>query len=181
MKMRTTCLAILPALALALWAIRDYRRMRDVLRNSRQAPFAASKVFRKIRSELSCTTDVGLRCSPEVVSPLLVGFIRPVVLLPEQMTEPDRLGDLPSVFLHELAHLKSRDVFWSGVMQALSVVLWFHPLVWGIRRRHGAVCEQVSDGVAAKNLGDTFAYSKTLARVALDALGQPVAVGGIRF
>jgi hypothetical protein len=69
----------------------------------------------------------------------------------------------------------------------LSIILWFHPLSWRIRAAHAAACEEVSDATAAAHLGDADAYSRTLARIALQVAAAPLAVsaplsaGGIPF
>ncbi len=61
----------------------------------------------------------------------------------------------------------------------MSVALWFHPLVWRTRSAHASTCEQVSDAVAAAFLDNTEAYSRTLARVAINMFARPPALCGI--
>jgi len=61
----------------------------------------------------------------------------------------------------------------------VSLLLWFHPLVWLVQKAHASACEEVCDAIAADYSGDTESYSGTLARVALNIVGRTPAVGGI--
>ena len=83
------------------------------------------------------------------------------------------------VLAHELGHFVSQDLLWSRLIQILSICLWFHPMVWGVRREHLDACEQVSDAAAAAYVGNAGAYSSVLARIALEVLKQRYALAGL--
>jgi beta-lactamase regulating signal transducer with metallopeptidase domain len=166
-------------LLLAAQAWRMHGRLRRVLRGSQAAPEPVCRLLARVAGELRCRRPVRLCYSRRVGTPLLAGVFRPVIVLPERMAGDECADDLPGILVHELAHLKSGDLLWSRVMQALTIGLWFHPLLWGIRASHASACEEVCDAAAAEYVGNTDAYSGTLARVALALIGQPAAVGGI--
>lgn len=132
-----------------------------------------------LREEIGITRPVGLRVSGELSSPFLYGFRRPVIILPERMTHGDYVNELPAIFAHELAHLKGRDLTWITLLHLLSIAFWFHPLAWRLREVHAVACEAVCDGVAARHVGSSLAYSRTLARIALELVALPPTVGGI--
>ena len=70
------------------------------------------------------------RCSL-VHTPLLMGFLHPVILLPEGMPQ----GSLDTALAHELTHLKSHDtaqLLWASLARA---VHWFNPMVWLLVRQ----------------------------------------------
>ncbi len=52
------------------------------------------------------------------------------------------------------------------LVRVTTALFWFHPLAWRAVAAHAAACEQVSDAVAARYVGDVTQYSGTLARVA---------------
>ncbi len=85
--------------------------------------------------------------------------------------------DLPGILAHELTHVRSHDVLWNVGLQLLSIVLWFHPLVWRMRSAHLAACELVCDAASANFVGDVAEYCRTLARVAVDACASLPAAG----
>lgn len=80
--------------------------------------------------------------------PYCAGVARPVIVIPPRVADlPER--DLRAVLRHELAHVQRGDVArrWTAVL--CSTLLWFHPLVWWIRRRHTFVVEVLADARAA--------------------------------
>lgn len=78
-----------------------------------------------LKREVEC-----YRCSL-IHTPLLMGFLHPVILLPENMPQ----GSMDTALAHELTHLKSRDtaqLLWASLARA---VHWFNPMVWLLVRR----------------------------------------------
>ena len=78
-----------------------------------------------LKQEVEC-----YRCSL-IHTPLLMGFLHPVILLPEDMPQ----GSLDTALAHELTHLKSHDtvqLLWASLARA---VHWFNPMVWLLVRQ----------------------------------------------
>jgi beta-lactamase regulating signal transducer with metallopeptidase domain/Leucine-rich repeat (LRR) protein len=167
------------AAVLAAGAARADARLRRIVRESRSAPVSANRLLRKVAADLQCRADVALRCSAEVPSPILAGLLRPVIVLPEDLPKASSGGDLRAILAHELRHLQSGDLLWARILQTLSILLWFHPLMWRVRTAHAAACEEVCDAAAADYVGDPAAYGGTLARVALAVVNQVQLRGGI--
>jgi bla regulator protein BlaR1 len=86
--------------------------------------------------------------SQAVRGPALMGLIRPWLLLPEGMLEKFTPGELRFVFLHELAHLKRRDIAVNWLMTFLLILHWFNPLVWFAFARMRADRELACDALA---------------------------------
>jgi beta-lactamase regulating signal transducer with metallopeptidase domain/Leucine-rich repeat (LRR) protein len=164
---------------LAAGAGRAHIRLWRVVQKSHAAPAWANRLLRKVAADLGCVADVDLRCSAEVASPILSGWLRPVIVLPEALPKANCAGDLRAILAHELRHLRSGDLLWTRIVQVLSILLWFHPLMWRVRTAHAAACEEVCDAAAADYVGDLAAYSGTLARVALAVVKQVQLRGGI--
>ena len=159
-----------------LFGVKNVRRM---VKGSRSAPTHMYRLMEKVAEETRCRNRVNLRLSPDLGSPFLAGLIRPVMVLPERMADEDHADELPAVLAHELAHLNSCDLVWMTLGRWLSVLLWFHPLAWKVRAAHATACEQVCDAVAADYAGGAPAYSRTLARLALELVVDAPAAGGI--
>jgi beta-lactamase regulating signal transducer with metallopeptidase domain len=88
----------------------------------------------ELRQRLGLKQTVQLREHPSDVVPLTLGVIWPVVVLPRQARNwPDRLRR--TVLLHELAHVRRRDVAYQWLGRLACALYWFHPLAWwGLRR-----------------------------------------------
>ncbi len=64
--------------------------------------------------------------SESVVSPFVLGLIKPKIYIPFNMNETD----LPHVIAHERGHISRRDHIWKPIGFLLLTVYWFNPLMW---------------------------------------------------
>jgi beta-lactamase regulating signal transducer with metallopeptidase domain len=118
----------------------------------------------------NCKETMGVRAylsvveTPRVKSPALLGFIRPRLLLPEGMVETLDRDELRYVFLHELAHLKRRDIAVNWLMAALQLMHWFNPLIWYAFYRMRADREIACDALVLSRTqpGESQHYGRTI-------------------
>lgn len=148
-------------------------RIRRVLRESLPAPAFIQYYLAPLEKKLKAS-PCRILVSSRVHSPSIFGILRSTILLPESMCSPAHQRDLQAALAHELAHIKGFDLAWDRVLQLSSILIWFHPLCWKLRRAHRDACERVSDIVASDALGDRDAYKNSLASIAL-RLAQRVA------
>lgn len=62
-----------------------------------------------------------------VDTPMTLGLLRPVIVLPPEVPE----ADLPLILRHELCHIRRRDLWYKGVMLLANAVHWFTPWCGG--------------------------------------------------
>ena len=98
------------------------------------------------KRRLGLTRSVPLREHPEPVVPMTLGALRPIVILPRQAREwPEQLKRI--VLLHELAHVKRRDVAFQWLGRLACALYWFHPLAWfglrQLRRERELACDDL--------------------------------------
>ena len=154
-----------------------YVRLTGLLKGSRAVPEEIVAEAGRIAAALGCRRTVQVRSSQQYAVPFLYGLWRPVLVLPERMVEPGYREQLRGVIAHELAHVGACDFGWNVGVQAVSTLLWFHPLAWRIGSAHRAACDAVCDAVSASYLGDVQGYCRTLARVALEGAASFPAAG----
>lgn len=154
-----------------------YLRLQSIMRISQVASDDVVAVCRRIAVALGCRRNVTVLCSRHFVVPFLFGFRHPVIVLPARICEPYCHWQLSGILAHELAHVRSSDFAWNIILQAVSILFWFHPLAWRIGMMHQAACDEVCDAVSASYIGDVAAYCRTLALVALDATGPLPSAG----
>ncbi len=116
------------------------------------------------KMQMRIQTVVGVVVTDEVKSPALFGFVRPRLLLPQGLLEELDLDGLQYVFLHELAHLRRRDIYLGWVVSLLQVVHWFNPLIWFAFRRMRTDQELACDALALSTMSveEPPKYGRTL-------------------
>ena len=77
--------------------------------------------------------------SARVQSPMLVGFVKPVIVLPERIYGEQ---ELLLILRHELMHYKHHDLWYKLILLAANAVHWFNPLVYLMLRQAGRDVEQ---------------------------------------
>lgn len=85
-----------------------------------------------------------------VRSPAVLGLLRPVILLPREVAEKCDASELKLIFLHEVAHLRRRDLWAQAVASLVVAVHWFNPLAWWAARRMRVEAEMAADALALK-------------------------------
>ena len=121
------------------------------------------RLFDECRSRMGVRTPVTLWRCGHVSSPMLAGMIRPRLILPADAAS---LGDrtLRDVFLHELAHVRRRDIAASWLVTALLVLHWFNPLLWLAAWRVRVDRECACDALALSSMdhAERFDYGESL-------------------
>jgi beta-lactamase regulating signal transducer with metallopeptidase domain/Tol biopolymer transport system component len=88
------------------------------------------ELLEECRARMGLRTIVALVASEKVSTPVLLGFIRPRLLIPRDIAKQLNHEELRYVFLHELAHVKRHDIALAWLTALLQVLHWFNPLVW---------------------------------------------------
>ena len=88
------------------------------------------ELLEECRAQMGLRTLVALVASTKVNTPVLLGFIRPRLLIPKDIARQLSHEELRYVFLHELAHLRRHDIALAWLTALLQVLHWFNPLVW---------------------------------------------------
>lgn len=104
-----------------------------------------------------------------VKTPILIGFFRPSVILPDK-----KYGDmeLRNILMHEMTHRKRHDIFVKWLLIFVGAVHWFNPLVHFVRREMNKACELACDESVIKRLDrkGMQQYGDTLIAVAADSI-----------
>lgn len=103
--------------------------------------------------------------SPALTVPLVVGWIRPVVLLPAQLIGRMDQESLQALLLHELAHLKRRDPAINLALTAFETLLFFNPAARELVRRARWEAELACDDLVLSMNSDRQTYARALAQL----------------
>jgi len=140
-------------------------------RIERHRPIAnesVTQLFDECRKKFKITRPVRIIESAEVESPGVYGIWRKWLLLPEGVFEQFSREELRHTFLHELAHLKRRDLEVNWLTAFLQILHWFNPVIWLAFARMRADRELATDALvlAHVNATDNVAYGETIIKVA---------------
>ena len=106
--------------------VRYFWSRRQLLRVSSPAGEEDQAALEAARRRTGCDREAELYHCPRIHTPMLMGFRRPVILLPADVPA----GSLEAALAHELTHLKHRDTWYMLLMTLARCVHWFNPLVW---------------------------------------------------
>lgn len=119
--------------------------------------------------------DVGFKVveSAFVDTPGVIGFLRPVILLPIAALSNLSPGQIEALLAHELAHVRRQDYAVNLLQTAAETLLFFHPAVWWVSSRIREEREHCCDDVAVEVCGEPIAYAAALAELASWRSGEP--------
>jgi len=141
---------------------------------------AVLELFEECRKSMGVRRDVPMMETAMVRSPALCGLMNPTLLLPPGLRRDFSLQELRYVFLHELAHVKRRDVSLNWLLTALQILHWFNPIVWIGFARMRADRELACDALAISfaREGESTNYGQTIIKL-LETFSRPSALPGL--
>ena len=135
------------------------------LRRRDSKPMSATVVAlcREMQNRLGITRAIRYCESLHLDAPAVVGWFRPVVLLPISALTGLTELQLRAVIAHELAHIRRLDAFFNLFQVAAETLLFYHPAVWWLSKRIRAERENCCDDVALAVCGNPAEYARALA------------------
>ena len=126
----------------------------------------------EVSTSLAYRGDVALFRCPMIHSPAAAGLLRPCVFLPAEASEWDA-ERLRVVLLHEIGHLKRRDLWTQWLSQTVCALYWFHPMVWMLSRRLHQTREFACDHTVLSSGTEPSHYAKHLLALAKNLRERP--------
>ncbi|MGO8719919.1 MAG: M56 family metallopeptidase [Acidobacteriaceae bacterium] len=112
-----------------------------------------------------------LRKSGEVHSPVVVGVLNPVLLLPENFDDHFE-NEIQAALYHELAHVRRHDYLGNMICRIAALPIVWHPVTYAVQQRIRRTREMVCDQLAAREMQSRIGYAKCLLTMAQRTLGQ---------
>lgn len=113
--------------------------------------------------------------------PLAIGFVRPAVVLPASLNEDLSTDAIDAIVMHEVAHLRRKDVWTNALARVLEVLLAPNPFAWVVLKQLSIEREIACDDwvVARLDAGDVFAnaLAKIVCKPVFSSLAAPSAIG----
>ncbi|MDO4540755.1 MAG: M56 family metallopeptidase, partial [Syntrophomonadaceae bacterium] len=162
------------ALGLAAWDLRGHALFVQEIVRRRTAVDdpAIIKLLRECEQTVGITRAVSLWRHPELSVPILMGALRPGIILPSYELDAEQLR---FVLLHELTHYRHCDNVIKWLLNAAVWMHWFNPLVHLMRREMEKASELACDEAMCRSFSwtDKQDYAITLLSLMKRSVGAP--------
>ena len=156
-----SCGVLLFALRL-VWASRQISALR---RQAKPAEGPVGAMVADLQRRMKLAPPVRVTISAVADCPSVVGWIKPVVLLPAATIAGLTPQQLEAVLAHELAHILRYDYVVNMLQTVVETLLFYHPAVWWASARIRQERELCCDDLAVDSCGDALAYARALTRL----------------
>ena len=145
------------------------------------APAGLEATLARLAQALRVSAPVRLYESALVGAPTVVGWFRPVILLPASALTGLTAQQLELILAHELAHVRRHDYLVNLLQSAAETLLFYHPAVWWVSNRTRVEREHCCDDLAVSACGSAVRYARALVELeglCSDAPGFAMAANG---
>ncbi|HVZ23417.1 MAG TPA: M56 family metallopeptidase [Vicinamibacterales bacterium] len=139
---------------------------RLALESRRQPASIWARTADRLARRLGLARAIHVIDSPAVDAPVVIGWLRPVVLLPIAALATLTTAQVEAILAHELAHVRRHDFLVNVVQACVETLFFYHPAVWWLSSRIRIEREQCCDDVAVEVCGDAAAYAEALVQLA---------------
>ncbi|MCB0643182.1 MAG: M56 family metallopeptidase, partial [Phaeodactylibacter sp.] len=111
---------------------------------------------------LGLKRPVALFESALVKVPMVLGYVKPIILLPAGALIGLSPAQLEAVLAHELAHIQRNDYLLNLIQSIIEILFYFNPAVWMISAYIRTERENCCDDIAVDLCGNSLTYAKAL-------------------
>lgn len=122
-------------------------------------------LFNDLVQRFKMSGRIRLALSGKVLSPAVIGFVRPIVLLPIGLVNGLTTDEVEAILIHELSHIRRNDYLVNIMQSMVEVVYFFNPFVWLISNEIRAEREHVCDDRAIAAGIPRRVYAEILANI----------------
>jgi VWFA-related protein len=153
---------LLGVLAFSIRLLGGWRFTARLRSTSHPAPGEWQGTLERIAARVGAKQTVRLLVSSLVDVPSVIGWLRPVILVPVEFLTGLSVEHITALLAHEIAHIRRHDYLASILQSIAEAVLFYHPAVWWISEQIRAERELFCDDLAVAASGDVLAYARAL-------------------
>lgn len=127
-----------------------------------------------LSARLGVRGRVRVRQSAIIDVPMVIGWLRPVVLVPVGVLTGLPPQQVDALIAHELSHIRRHDVLVGWVQGVAETLLFYHPAVWWISWQIRVEREHCCDDLAVAACRDQLTYARALTTLATQRSAAPV-------
>ncbi|MEQ9407558.1 MAG: M56 family metallopeptidase [Fuerstiella sp.] len=130
-----------------------------------------------LKKRMNISKPVQIMESSAIESPAVIGWLRPVILLPPSLLTGLSFGELDAILAHELAHIRRQDYLVNLIQTFTSTLLFYHPVVWYLSSRIRCEREYCCDDEAIVMSGNRTVYVQAMSTIEQRRAAPQLAMG----
>lgn len=121
--------------------------------------------LKRLSVALGLQCEVAIATSARISSPLTLGSISPIILLPAGLLSGMSTSQIEAILVHELYHIKRHDYIINICQALIEVLLFYHPALWHINKIIREERENCCDDQTLAFCGDAITYARALTQL----------------
>jgi bla regulator protein BlaR1 len=97
--------------------------------------------------------------------PCMIGYLKPIILLPISLSANLSVAETEAILLHELAHIKRNDYLVNLLQQVINSLLFFNPFAQMVNRLISAERENCCDDLVVQTTNNPLVYARALLKL----------------
>jgi beta-lactamase regulating signal transducer with metallopeptidase domain len=132
------------------------------------------RTFDECKLKMNVKATIPIIYDKNVKTSSLFGLVRPKLLISPEIINALSEEEKRYIFLHELAHLKRKDILVNWIMALVQVLHWFNPIVWYAFYKMREDCEVACDAYVLTRLNEVehIKYGETIINL-INTISKP--------
>ncbi|MFK7846996.1 MAG: M56 family metallopeptidase [Rhodothermales bacterium] len=160
-----------------LLTVRGLRRRALPLIDASDENASIAAIFKALQEKMGIENEPILATSDEIKQPLLIGWLKPIVLIPASVLAGLPANQLESILAHELAHVRRHDYLVLLGQSIVETLFFYHPAVWWVSSRMSIEQEYCCDEIAVATVQNKVVYVQALASLETSRLNKQFSLG----
>lgn len=127
-----------------------------------------NKLLEECKTKININSNVAIIINKHNKAPHLLGIFKPKIIISSQIIDKFSLEEIRYIFLHELFHLKKKDILINWIIILVQAVHWFNPVIWYALHKMKQDCEISCDEMVLNciNTKEAINYGQTILNLA---------------
>ena len=147
---------------LSIRLVVSWTRIKKLALSASPATATWQRTLARLSDALALRRGVAILESAAVEVPTVIGWLKPLILLPMSTISALKPEEIEMLLAHELAHIRRHDFFVNLMQTAVETLMFYHPAAWWISHRIRVEREHCCDDMAIETCGSALQYARAL-------------------